>query len=93
MGTIKVRLVGDGSKVYDAEVRRKGFARVLQTFGRHADAAAWIQGIKTKMRQGRYAGRRFFYLKLRLLRARTGMHRALSKAGKKRRREEESESG
>jgi len=49
---IQKRINGDGSIVYRAQVRVRGFPHVSETFTRKTDAKKWIEDTKTAIRGG-----------------------------------------
>jgi integrase len=54
MGAIKSRTLASGKRVFDAEVKKRGFPRTARTFERLGDARTWIQDVESRMRSRRF---------------------------------------
>jgi integrase len=58
MGSIKKRILSDGSIVYDCRIHRRGLGTVSKTFKKKDEAERWSNGVESKIDRGESVSRK-----------------------------------
>ena len=54
MASIRERILADGTKSYQVQIRLRGKKPIVATFRRKSDASKWIQNTESSIREGRF---------------------------------------